>query len=81
MKNYYRRVFIVLLALAAFGACKKDYTCTCITKVTGYGLDETTTSETTIANSKKKDAESTCNAQELNFSSFGLSTTTTCTLE
>lgn len=74
-------MFMAIATCSIVVSCKKDYTCTCITKVTGYGLDETTTSETTIANSKKKDAESTCNAQELNFSSFGFFTTTTCTLE
>lgn len=55
--------FIAILAIVAFAgsmtSCKKDYTCTCTATVLGF----TSTSKTTIKNTKKK-AEEACTANQ-----------------
>ena len=47
----------VTVALVSLSSCKKDYTCTC--KYTPTGFTEQT-STTTLADYKKKDAETAC---------------------
>jgi hypothetical protein len=56
-----RKVFAILAVVALMGAttsCKKDYTCTCVTTVSGSN-DITTVYP--LGKQKKGDAEDACN--------------------
>jgi len=71
-----KKAFAILAVVALFGAttsCKKDYTCTCTTKVTG--LDDQT-SVLPLGKQKKGDAEDACKALESSVSGI----VTTCVL-
>ena len=71
-----RKVFAILAVVALIGAttsCKKDYTCTCVTKATGF--DDITT-VIPFNDQKKGDAEDACAALESNTAGI----VTTCTL-
>ncbi len=60
----------VVLGAFAMTSCKKDYTCTCTTTMTG--MDDIV-QEIPLNDYKKKDAEDGCDALQL-------SSATTCTL-
>lgn len=62
-----------IAALGSLASCKKDYTCTCTTKVDG--MDPVSTSQT-WEDQKKSDAEEACD--KLNDAG---GTTTTCELD
>jgi uncharacterized lipoprotein YehR (DUF1307 family) len=64
-----------LLIAASFSSCKKEYTCTCVTKMTG--ADDIT--QTYTFKAKKKDAEASCNSKGTT-SGGGVTMTTTCKL-
>ena len=61
---------------STFTSCKKDYTCTCVTKVTGYP-DQTTT--LTIKDVSKSDAKKSCDASASS-TSGGTTGSITCSL-
>jgi len=58
----------VTVALVSLSSCKKDYTCSCTYTATGLG---TQTTNTTIADAKKKDAETACDNIQTTYSLLG----------
>jgi hypothetical protein len=62
----------VTVALVSLSSCKKDYTCECTSNSTGTVL-----STLQIPDSKKSDAQSSCDAWEAQYAILGL----TCELK
>jgi hypothetical protein len=70
---------IAVAALATmFTSCKKDYTCTCTSTVTGSSA---VTTKYPLGKQKKKDAESACNAMNATVSGGGMSASVSCKLD
>lgn len=65
----------VVLTAMLFTSCKKDYTCTCVTKDNGVELSRTSV---TIKDTKKN-AESACSGKAT-ASGGGVTITTSCSL-
>lgn len=65
-----------LFVLVAFSACKKDYTCTCVTTFEG----EITTSTTKI-NAKKATAEDACDVLDAKIMVDGSELETKCAVD
>jgi|TARA_B110000902_G_scaffold256694_1_gene323840 hypothetical protein len=76
MKKNFMKIALGLFVLVAFSACKKDYTCTCVTTV----ADISTSSAITI-NDKKSDAEDACDALDASTSLGGIESSTACSID
>lgn len=64
-------------ALVTLASCKKEYTCECTSSISG--VSATTSSSTTIKDTKKN-AEATCNEGDATSSALGITTTVECEL-
>jgi hypothetical protein len=71
-----KKVLLFVAVVAFATSCKKNYTCTCTTSVTG--LASTTASST--AKMKKKDAETWCSTGNSSSSIGGTTYATSCVL-
>ncbi len=76
MKKKIMKVVLGLFVLLAFSACKKDYTCTCVTTFEG----EVTTSTTTIK-AKKAKAEDACDLLDAKIMVDGSERETKCAVD
>lgn len=70
-------LMVVAVVATMFTSCKKDYSCTCTTKITGMA-DQTTT--TSLGKQKKSDAETACTAKASS-SAGGTTASVTCKLD
>lgn len=57
-------IAIAALGVLTLASCKKDYTCECTATNTFYNAS------TVIKDAKKKDAQSTCDANNANYASI-----------
>ncbi len=77
MKNLIPVAAVVVLAMM-FTSCKKEYTCTCTTSMTG--VPSTTVSGKTDKMSKK-DAKSKCEAGNTSTTVAGITTSVNCKID
>lgn len=68
----------LILTAALFASCKKDYTCTCVTSVTGSA---DVTNKIDLGKQTKKDAKNACDQKSTTTSAGGMTATVKCSLD
>ena len=74
-------ILSMIIGGVALVSCKKDYNCSCTSTSTSGGNTATVTTDTTLADMKKADAEAKCNSWDASGSIGGSSWSNECELK